>query len=553
MSLQPQSGYEVPQETARVAQAVFPKGNGYMELFDTVGNLYEDGGFTDLYPNNGQPAISPVRLSLVLILQFAEGLSDRQAAEAVRSRIDWKYLLCLELTDPGFHYSVLSEFRSRLLAGKAEHLLFEKLLTHFKEQGLLKKRGQQRTDSTHILGAIRTLNRVELVGETMRQALNTLAVTVPEWMLNHSQPEWVERYGARVNDYHLPKSETKRTAYAEQVGADGLKLLTAIWDETDLNWLRELPAVGILWRVWVENYTWTGSGTLRWRNMKELPPARIRIRSPYDCEARASKKRSTLWVGYKVHLTETCDEDTPRLITNVETTPAPVNDIRVTDTVHQSLAEKDCLPAAHLVDSGYVDAQSLLTSQDTYSIDLIGPTREDTGWQSRQGNGFAAKDFTIDWETQQAICPTGVQSLRWLPAKNIRGKPVIQIHFSKRDCRVCHSQPLCTRSNPPRRSITVWPEAQYKALLAAREREKTEAFSEQYAQRAGIEGAISQGVRACGMRQTRYIGLAKTHLQHLLTAMAINLTRVAHWLAGEQPTQTRSSPFVRLHAVASCA
>ncbi len=334
---------------------------------------------------------------------------------------------------------------------------------------------------------------------------------------------------------------------------DGLTLLTAIWAETDLNWLRELPAVQILWRVWLENYTWTQSGTLRWRNTKELPPASIRICSPYDGEAHASKKRSTLWVGYKVHLTETCDEEAPRLITNVETTPAPVNDIRVTDTVHQNLAEKDCLPAIHLVDSGYVDAEALFTSQATYEINLVGPTREDTGWQSRQGNGFAARDFVIDWENQQAICPTGVRSLRWLPAKNIRGKPVIQIHFSKSDCRSCPSQSLCTRSNPPRRSITVWPEVHHKALLAAREREKTEAFSEQYARRAGVEGVISQGVRLCGMRRARYIGLAKTHLQHLLTAMAINLTRVAHWLAGEQPAQTRSSAFVRLHTAATGA
>ena len=228
-----------------------------------------------------------------------------------------------------------------------------------------------------------------------------------------------------------------------------------------------------------------------------------------------------------------------------------MNDIRVTDTVHQSLAEKDCLPATHLVDSGYVDAESLFISQDAYEIDLVGPTREDTGWQSRLDNGFAARDFVIDWENRQATCPMGKRSIRWLPAKNTKGKQVIQIHFSKRDCRTCHSQPLCTRSNPPRRGITIWPEAHYKALLAARAREKTETFSEQYAQRAGVEGVISQGVRTCGMRRSRYVGLTKTHLQHLLTAMAINLSRVAHWLAGNQPAQTRSSAFARLHAAAT--
>lgn len=553
MSLHPQARYEVPDETARIARAAFPKGNPYMQLYDTFGVVFEDEEFAELFPKDGQPALSPVRLSLVLILQFAEGLSDRQAADAARSRIDWKYLLCLELTDPGFHYSVLSEFRTRLLEGNAERLLFEKLLSHFRDKGLLNKRGQQRTDSTHVLGAIRTLNRVELVVETMRHVLNTLAIAVPEWMLKHSQGEWVERYGSRVNDYRLPKSEAERTAYVEQVGADGLSLLGAIWDTTEFDWLRELPAVQTLWCVWLQNYTWHEEGGLRWRGTRELPPAGATIRSPYDCEAHFAKKRSTSWVGYKVHITETCDEDAPRLITHIETTPAPVHDVTVTDTIHQALEDRDCLPAEHIVDSGYVTAELLATSQEDYAVDLVGPTREDTGWQARQGEGFAAQDFTIDWENQQAICPAGKKSLHWFPAINNKGKPIIQIKFSKRDCRVCAVQPQCTRANPPRRSVTVLPEAHYKALQVARQREQTEAFREQYARRVGIEGTISQGVRASGLRQARYVGLTKTHLQHLLTAMAINISRVLDWLAGEHPAQARRSAFVRLHAAALAA
>jgi transposase len=553
MSLHAQATYEVPEETARIARAVFPKGNASLQLYDTFGTLFEDEEFSALFPNNGQPALSPVRLSLVLILQFAEGLSDRQAADAVRSRIDWKYLLCLELGDPGFDYSVLSEFRTRLIEGNAERLIFDKLLAHFRDKGLLKKRGQQRSDSTHVLGMIRSLNRIELVGETLRHALNILAVAVPEWMLAHSQPEWIDRYGPRVSDYRLPKSKAERAVYVEQVGADGLSLLNAIWSASGLEWLRELPAVQTLWKVWLQNYTWHENGRLRWRETKELPPASIAIRSPYDCEAHFAKKRSTSWVGYKVHVTETCDDDIPRLITHVETTAATTNDVVVTDTIHGALEARDCLPAQHIVDRGYVDAERLVTSQEVHGVDLIGPTRDDTGWQARQGKGFAAQDFIIDWENQLAICPAGTKSIHWMPAINNKGKPVIQIKFSKRDCRVCASQPDCTRANPPRRSITVSPEDQYKALLAAREREKTEAFSELYARRAGVEGTISQGVRRCGLRRTRYVGLAKTHLQHLLTAMAINIVRVLQWMAGDQPAQTRQSAFVRLHTAAALA
>jgi transposase len=184
-----------------------------------------------------------MRLNLVLIMQFAEGLSDRQAADAVRSRIDWKYLLCLELDDPGFDYSVLSEFGTRLIEGNAEWLIFDKLLDHFRGKGLLKKRGQQRSDSTHVLGMIRSLNRIELVGETLRHALNTLAVAAPEWMLAHSHPGWIDRYGPRVSGYRLPKSKVERADYVEQVGADGLSLLNAIWNTSGLEWFRQLPAV----------------------------------------------------------------------------------------------------------------------------------------------------------------------------------------------------------------------------------------------------------------------------------------------------------------------
>jgi len=384
MSLQPQNEYKVPAETARVARAIFPNGHPYLQLYDTFGVLFEDEDFKALYPADGQPAWSPVRLSLVVILQFAEGLSDRQAADAVRSRIDWKYLLCLELSDPGFHYSILTEFRSRLLGGGAEQLLFEKLLGHFRDKGRLKKRGQQRTDSTHVLGAIRTRNRVELVGESLRHALNVLAVAAPEWMLRHSHPEWVDRYGPRVSDYHLPTSEAARLSYVETVGADGLELLEAIWQEPDGNWLRELPAVQTLRRVWLQNFTWREEAKLRWRVEKELPPPTIAIRTPYDTEAQFAKKRDITWVGPKVHVTEICDEDAPRLITHVETTAAPIHDSVVIDTIHQALAGQDDLPAVHLVHTGYTDAELLVSSQTDYGIDLLGPMREDTGWQSRQ-------------------------------------------------------------------------------------------------------------------------------------------------------------------------
>lgn len=551
MSLQVQAAYTVPEETARVAHAIFPDGNPYLQLYDTFGQLFQDQEFAPLFPTDGQPALSPVRLMLVLLLQFAEGLSDRQAADAVRARIDWKYLLCLELTDPGFDASVLSEFRTRLIENQWEQTVLNKLLAQFRERGLLKARGQQRTDSTVVLGAVRDLNRLELVGETLRHALNSLAVAAPDWLRAHSRPDWVERYGARVQNYRLPSGPAPREAYAEMVAADGLALWQSLMDPAAPVWLRQVPAVQILQRVWIQNYTWREDGTLRWRQTDELPPAALAIRSPYDDEARFSQKRETTWVGYKVHVTETCDDETPRLITHVETTLATTADGKVTTAIHAGLQTQNLLPADHIVDTAYLDADLLVTSQQEYGVNLVGPTRQDTGWQARQeGNGFTAQDFTLDWEHEQATCPAGKTSQFWAPGIDNHGNPMIQIKFAKRDCRACSVQLQCTRANPPRRTVTVRPEAQHKALQAARAREKTETFAQQYAKRAGIEGTLSQGVRGFDLRRTRYIGLAKTHLQHILIAGAMNLMRVADWLAEEPLAQAHPSAFVRLHRAA---
>ena len=142
-----------------------------MRLRDALGGIYHDEQFAVLFAVRGRPAQAPWRLALVLVLQYVEGLTDRQAADAVRGRIDVMYALSLGLTDPGFDASVLSEFRARLIAGEASEQLLTAMLTLFKERGWLKGRGKQRTDSTHVLAKIRAINRLVCVGETLRHAL----------------------------------------------------------------------------------------------------------------------------------------------------------------------------------------------------------------------------------------------------------------------------------------------------------------------------------------------------------------------------------------------
>src|SRR3954465_8320625 len=255
MSLRPQPTGSTPEETRRVAQAAFPKGTLCLRIADELGGLYRDDQFAGLFPTRGQPATSPARLALASVLQFVEGLSDRQAADAVRGRIDGKYALALELTDPGFNHTVLSEFRSRLVNGQAEQQILDTLLDQLGELGLIHERGRQRTDSTHVLAAVRVLNRLERVGETMRAALNDLAVIAPEWLQALAPPEWYPRYGKRVENYHLPKTDAAREELARVVAADGEKLLAAIDAATDQPELEQLPTVVTLRRVWAEQYT----------------------------------------------------------------------------------------------------------------------------------------------------------------------------------------------------------------------------------------------------------------------------------------------------------
>jgi transposase len=546
MSLQPCDTYRVPEETARVARAIFPNGNLVMRLHDELGLLFHDRDFADLFPIQGQPAEAPLRLALVTLLQFVEGLTDRQAADAVRTRIDWKYLLCLELTDPGFDHSVLSEFRTRLLAHGAERRLFDAILTYACEHDYVKAGGRQRSDSTHVLGAMHVLSRMEVAGETLRHTLNVLATLAPDWLRAHVPPEWVERYAARPSEYRLPKGEAKRIAWAEQIGADGMALLTALFADAVPPDLRTLPAVEILRQVWVQNFM-LKDGRVVWRDNDNAPPSGRYIGSPYDPDARYSVKRETRWTGYKVHLTETCDEERPNLITNVETTTAAVADDAVTERIHAELAQRQLVPDKHIADTGFVNSELFVSSRETYGIELIGPTRGDNHWQAKAGAGFAARDFVIDWEQQTATCPQGKISSSWTPAVDKFKNQVIKIKFGKTDCRECPVSAQCTRSAPPRRTITVRPQAQHEALLAGRQREQTEAFAAEYARRAGVEGTIAQGVRSHAMRRSRYFGFPKTQFQHLMIAAAMNVVRMLRWLAGEPKATTQVSAFARLY------
>jgi transposase len=550
MSLKPSPIQPVPEETARVARAAFRKGNPLLRLRDELGALFADADFADLFPRLGQPGLPPWRLALVTILQFRENLPDRQAAEAVRARIDWKYLLGLELTDPGFDHSVLCEFRSRLLTGSAEERLLGKLLEACQARGLLKARGRQRTDATHVLASIRVLNRLELLGETLRAALNEIAAVAPDWLRGVAPRAWYERYARRVEDGRLPRAAAEREAYARTVGEGGFALLDRLDEPAAPEGLGRLPAVEVLRRVWVrhcvrEDGAPPGGGA-KLRGKDDPPPEGEPVESPYDLQARFRTRSGTSWTGYVVHLSETCEDDTVHLITHTMTTTATVHEARCTAAIHEARAGKGLVPGEHLVDAAYVDAGLLVRGREELDIELVGPPRPNPSWQTKIEGGHTIDRFEVDWGKERVRCPQGKLSSAWSRQIDHAGMPYVSVMFRKADCAACSARPLCTRAKHRARHLKLQPRAEHEALKAARARLATREGRRCYARRAGIEGTLSQGVRAFGLRRSRYRGLAKTHLQHVATAAAINLERLAAWFRAVPRAATRTSRFAAL-------
>lgn len=410
-----------------------------------------------------------------------------------------------------------------------------------KEHGWLKTHGHQRTDSTHVLAKIRVLNRAECVLETLRHALNVLAVVAPEWLRSQVQPDWLKRYGHRAEEFRLPKGADKRQQFLHQVGQDGWGLLAAIEADPTSSWMLSIPAVDTLQRVWNQDYLPLKEGGTWIADENRLESAKLYF-SPYDLDASAATKRSTYWIGYKAHFTETCDENLPRLITQVTTTIAPIPDRQALPEIHEVLDQRQLLPEQHLVDAGYTDAESLVASQKEYQVDLVGPTAKDYRWQAREHNGYALADFSIDWEQEQAQCPQGQTSSSWTPTRT-RNQEIIKIKFGYAICGACPVRSQCTQSK--QRTLSVRRREAHVALEAARQREQTKEFTELYAQRAGVEGVHAQGTRRMGLRRSRYIGEPRTHLQHVVIATAMNVCRLHDWLIGVSPHTTPLSHFAR--------
>lgn len=563
MSMQPKGLPVIPEQTVATARAAFPGGSLPTRVRDHLAAVFVDEPFADAFGVRGAPGMSPAVLSLVTVLQFAENLTDRQAAAMAVRAIDWKYALGMELTDSGFDHTVLSRFRARLAGHGLERVAFDRLLAHCREAGLVAAGGKQRTDSTHVISAVRDLNRLELAGESVRAALEALAVAAPAWLAEQVDvAEFAHRYGPRVNSWTMPSSQVKRDRLALVFAADGYRICEAAWADRAPVWIRDLEAVQVLRQVLVQTYCRRiearGREVIVKRDADEqgVPPGQRRLASPYDADARwAAKGDQLFWCGYKIHLTETCHTPAEaeaeaggttlvNLITDVATTDATVPDVRATAGIQERLTKAGLAPGEHYLDSGYPSAD-LVTAAAREGIAMVTPLLADHSPQAKAAEGFAKSAFRIDWKGRQARCPQGRTSAGWFPVTQ-HGQAAIVVEFDRWDCRACPSQTRCTTAARGFRTITLRPREIHEAAAAARAAQETGTWRARYALRAGIEGTINQALDITGIRRARYRGLPKVRLQHAFSATALNVVRLdAYW--SDQPLgRIRSSRLDQL-------
>jgi len=508
---------EMPAAIAAVGQTLLPESNPYRVIGDHLADVLDDAHFAALYETTGRAAISPSLLALVTLFQFMENSPDREAAEQVVVRLDWKYALHLPVTYAGFDFSCLCYFRRRLLEHAQERLVFEQILGQIQALGFVKKRGKQRTDALAVLGAVRQVSALETVTETLRLAVRALAPAAPDWVARELPASFVEAYAHSRADYRLSADE--RAAALQQVGHDGVWLLERL-DATAPVAPRDLEAIAVLRTVW-EQRDERVDGRVQVR-AKTVDCTEL-IVTPHDPGVRAAEKRGTKWRGDKVHVTETAEADTPHFLTDVTTAAAPSVDSAALPLIRQRLAERALPPGEQYVDAGYVSGPQLAQSQDA-GIDLVGPALPDT-----TSNQLKIADFTIDRAAKRAICPQGHTAVKWGVSIEPDGRPSvhIQIQFAAAVCAACPLRPQCTTGTSGR-SLRL--SAHYELVAARRREAQTEEFRERMRARPAIEATLSELVRKHGLRRHRYRGEAKRAFENLLKGAACNLKRLARAL-----------------------
>jgi transposase len=482
---------------------------------------------------NGRPPIDPVLLCGVTLLQFMEQVADRRASEQVVYHLGWKYALDLELDYDGFHSTVLVYFRDRLEEKKAERMIFDGVVDLLIELGLVKRKGKQRLDSTHIVGYVKAMSWMECAIETLRLALEDLEHEVG----NKERPEFWSRlwefYVESNLDWRLSKPEQANRH--RQCGQDMRDLLE--WIATESPKLAEREAVKLLRRVFDEQFE-VVEGKLELATQR---PSRA-VQNPHDPDAHYADKKTKQWIGYKVHVTETVDPEEPikkkgepaeHFITEMFTTEAAQDEMAgLTEVLKREQQHHEITPQAIYSDAGYV-TEHTLTQAEQKGLELLGPTRPDP-----HKGAYNSDAFHVDVDKRQAVCPEGKLSTQCSRIKDsYMGTEYYRLEWGNQ-CDSCPVQKQCTRSKSGRRTLIV---GLRHDLVEQRRREmKQSGFSNSMHPRNGIEGTHSELVRGHGMRRTKYRGLSRVGLSHYFIGAACNVKRYLNLLAFQMRTPVLS-------------
>ena len=474
--------------------------------------------------SNGRPAIDPVLLCGVTLLQFMEKVADRRAAEQVVYHLGWKYALDLELPYEGFHPTVLVYFRDRLEEQQAERVIFDGIIDLLIELGLIKRAGKQRNDSTHILGYVKEMSRLECAVETMRLALEELAGAI----VVGKRPEFWERLWALYvqSEVGWRLSKAERDSRYRQCGHDMKELLE--WIDNNHSSLGERETVKLLRRVFAEQFE-VVEGSIQSRRTR---PSRA-VQNPHDPDAHYADKGTKQWIGYKVHVVESVDPEEPakikaepgeHFITEILTTEAAQDEMAgLAEALKRQQAHHEMKPEAMYADAGYV-TQSTLAQAEGNAMELLGPTRPDP-----HKGAYNADGFVVDVENQRAVCPQGKTSTQCSHIKDsYMGSEYYRFEWGSQ-CDSCPVQKQCTRAKSGRRILVV---GLRHDLVAKRRKEmKRPEFSQSMYPRNGIEGTHSELVRGHGLRRTKYRGLSRVSLSHYFMGAACNVKRYLKRLA----------------------
>jgi transposase len=484
--------------------------------------------------NNGRPAVDPVLLAGVTLLQFMEKVADRLAAEQVVYHLGWKYALDLELSEEGFHATVLVYFRDRLEENKAERLIFDEILELLIETGLVKKRGKQRLDSTHVLGYVKEMSRLECAVETVRLGLEALASE----MSVGGRPEFWDRFWALYVqsklDWGLSKAD--RQSRYRQCGQDIRELLE--WVDTHHHNLSELKAIKLLRRVFSEQFEMV-EGKLQ--PIQRRPPRSVQ--NPHDPDAHYANKGKKQWVGYKVHVVESVDPDEPakrkgepteQFITEILTTEAALDEMAgLAEALKQEQQHHEIKPPAMYADGGYV-TETTLGEAEQSGMELLGPTRPDP-----HKGPYNADAFEVDLDKRQAICPQGKISTQWSHIQDAyMGTEYYRIEWASQ-CDRCAVQKKCTRAKNGRRILVVGP--RHDLVQKRRKEMRQPDYSKSMHPRNGIEGTHSELTRGHGLRRTKYRGISRVSLSHYHMGAACNVKRYLKLLAFQMKSTALSA------------